>query len=73
MPPHSVQEAQGLGKLLCGSCRHEIVMVRRLDFSIFGSASSSMPSFIEALPWIRQLPPGSANVREKAPCEISQR
>ena len=48
-------------------------MVRRLDFSTFGRVSSSTPSFIAALAFASSTRAGSSSVREKAPCEISQR
>ena len=52
---------------------HAIAIVCRLDFSILGSVSSSMPSFIEAFAFESSTAAGSSTVRVNAPREISQR
>jgi hypothetical protein len=51
----------------------EIVMVRRRDFSTFGSVSSSTPSFIDALAFASSTSAGRGRVRVNALREISAR
>ncbi len=48
-------------------------MLWRFDFSILGSTSSSTPSLKFAFVFPPSTFAGSATVRLKAPCEISQR
>ena len=49
-----------------------MVIVRRLEFSSFGSVSSSIPSFMDALAFDYSTSAGSVIVRENAPREISE-
>ena len=50
-----------------------ILIARFFDFSAFGSVTSSMPSFSCALAPASSTAAGKVTVREKLPCDTSQR